>query len=87
MMTMQPSLTVLKTEKFLACEQDLHQRDIEKSHAQVARKGKVRGKKGRALPFPTALSPTREFACHSIMERLPLGHKFFGIRSVRYSLS
>ena len=55
MMTMQPSLTVLKIEKFLACEQDLHQRDIEKSHAQVARESKVRGKKGRALPFPTRL--------------------------------
>ena len=55
MMTMQPSLTILKIETFLAYEQDLHERDIEKIHAQVAREGKVRGKKGRALPFPTRL--------------------------------
>ena len=44
-------------------------------------------KKGELFLSHTALSLTREFACHSIMERLLLGHKFFSIRRVRYSLS
>ena len=35
MMTIQPSLTIMKTVR--ACEQALHLRDIEKSNARVAR--------------------------------------------------
>ena len=53
MMTMQPSLTTMKT--VTACEQALHLRDIERSHALVARErrrgSKVLGKKVRALRF------------------------------------
>ena len=53
MMTMQPSLTTMKT--ITGCEQALHLGNIERSHARVTseRRGgsKVREKKVRALRF------------------------------------
>ena len=69
MMTMQPSLTTMKT--VTACEQAFHLRNNVRSHARVAseRTGGSRcGKKSESfsfLPRLTASSLTRAFACHS----------------------
>ena len=52
MMTMQPSLTTMKT--VTAYDQSLHLRDIERSRARVARERTQQGarKKVRTLRFP-----------------------------------
>ena len=78
MMTMQPSLTILKIETFLACEQDLQLKGYrEKSCASGTGEQGARKNRESSSFLHKTLSLTHEFACHSKMDRLLPVHKLF----------
>ena len=91
-MTMQPSLTTMKT--VTACDEALHLRDFERKQARVVRErrrgSKVRGKKVKVLRFLRPSRFRRLLACSLATrngEGAPSPKQFLVVVGVRYSVS